>query len=256
MAGLKLDVARRDGVAVVTLDHAPVNALGTQLIAALHRTLDDVLKANDVGVLHFKSALKVFSAGANLAEMRANLANPERVDAQIDAVRDIQNVLKRIETFPVATLAEVGGAALGGGFELALACDLRVAANEAKLGLPETKLGLIPGAGGTQRLTRLCGKAVASRLILGAEVLDGQAARELGLVQWSVPRAELSAFADAQASRLSALPRSALREAKHCIASYFDPGRNGYEEELISTRRLLGEDETRKLVAAFLDSGK
>ena len=90
-------------------------------------------------------------------------------------------------------LAEIGGAAMGGGFELALACDLRIAANEAKVGLPEVRLGLIPGAGGTQRLTRLCGPALANRLILGAEVLDGATAAALGVVHWSAPRAELAA---------------------------------------------------------------
>ena len=118
---------------------------------------------------------------------------PDRMYAY---VAGIQRLYARIERLPQVTLAEIGGAAMGGGLELALACDLRIAAVEAKLGLPEARLGLIPGAGGTQRLTRLCGRPVAARLILGAETLDGAAARELGIVHWAVPRAELRGARD------------------------------------------------------------
>ncbi|TAN58315.1 MAG: enoyl-CoA hydratase/isomerase family protein, partial [Magnetospirillum sp.] len=182
-----------------------------------------------------------------------NLADPNKVDAQIDFVRDLQNVLRRIETLGVATIAEVGGAAMGGGLELALACDFRVAANEAKLALPEVNLGLIPGAGGTQRLTNLCGPSVAKRMILGAEILDGAAAHGLGVVHWAVPRAELAAFAQSLALRIGALPRAAVAASKSCIAAAADPARDGYEEELSATRDLLlHEPETRARVEAFL----
>ncbi|MDK9722043.1 MAG: enoyl-CoA hydratase/isomerase family protein [Rhodospirillales bacterium] len=245
------------GVARLILDHAPVNALGTGLIAALHRALDDVEQSKNVGVLQLKSALRVFCAGADLAEMRANFIDPKRIDHQIEDIRNIQNVLKRIESLGVVTLAEINGAAMGGGLELALACDLRVVAHEAKLALPETNLGLIPGAGGTQRLTRLVGAAISKRLILGAEILDGRAALEIGVAQWAVPRAELAVFADALALRLSQLPRAALAEAKSCIAAVFDPERDGYEEELAATRRLLqSEPETRRRVETFLNKEK
>ncbi|HEY7726055.1 MAG TPA: enoyl-CoA hydratase-related protein, partial [Anaeromyxobacteraceae bacterium] len=165
----------------------------------------------------------------------------------------LQRLLARIEALPLATLAEVGGAALGGGLELALACDLRVAAAEARVGLPEVGLGLVPGAGGTQRLTALCGPAVARRLILGAEVVGGAEAADLGLVHWAVPRAGLAAFAEGVADRLAALPRAAVAEAKSCIAARADPARDGFEEELAATRRLLlHEPETRSRVEAFL----
>jgi enoyl-CoA hydratase/carnithine racemase len=167
-------------------------------------------------------------------------------------VAAIQRLFARIERLPQVTLAEISGSALGGGLELALACDLRVAATTAKLGLPELQLGLIPGAGGTQRLTRLCGRAVAARLILGAETIDGVAARSLGLVQWAVPPAELQAYAAATARRVAALPRAALAAGKACIAAAGEPGRGGYADELEATRRLLGEIETRRRVNAFL----
>jgi enoyl-CoA hydratase/carnithine racemase len=150
------------------------------------------------------------------------------------------------------TIAEIGGAALGGGLELALACDLRIAAVEAKLGLPEARLGLIPGAGGTQRLTRLCGRPAAQRLILGAEVIDGATACDLGVVQWAVPRAELRERAAELARRVAALPLGALAASKACIAAAGEPGTGGYSLELEATRRLLTEPETRRRVEAFL----
>jgi enoyl-CoA hydratase len=248
-----LRLSRRDRVAVLTLESRPVNALSTRLVDALRRALDEVAADRDVRVLHVRSGLEVFCAGADLAEMRANLADPPRIDAQIAAVRELQAVLARLEALPMATLAELGGAAMGGGLELALACDLRVAASEARLALPEASLGLLPGAGGTQRLTALCGPAVAKRLILGAEAVDGAAAAALGLVQWAVPRDALAAFAAGVADRLGALPRAALAAAKSCIAASGDPARDGYEEELAATRELLlHEPETRERVEAFL----
>jgi enoyl-CoA hydratase len=250
--GAPLRLSRRGPVAVLTLESPPVNALGTRLVGALDGVLAEVAADREVRVLHVRSALQVFCGGADLAEMRANLAGSS-VDAQIAAVRDIQAVLARLEALPMATVAEIGGAAMGGGLELALACDLRVAAAEAKLALPETSLGLLPGAGGTQRLTALCGPAVAKRLILGAEVVDGTAAAAMGLVHWAVPREALPAHASGVADRLGALPRAALAAAKSCIAAFRDPARDGYAEELAATRELLlHEPETRARVEAFL----
>jgi enoyl-CoA hydratase/carnithine racemase len=167
-------------------------------------------------------------------------------------VAGIQRLYARIERLPQVTLAEIGGAAMGGGFELALACDLRIAANEAKIGLPEVRLGLIPGAGGTQRLTRLCGPALASRLILGAEILDGTAASELGVVHWAVPRAELAQRAAETARRIAGLPAAALAASKACIAAAGHKERGGYTDELEFTRLLLSNAETRQRVTAFL----
>lgn len=253
MAQQVLSVSRVGNVVVLTLDSPPVNALSKALIKALHGAMDQVEADKSVGAVHIRSATKVFCAGADLAEMRENLADPTKVDAQIDFVRDLQNVLKRIESLGVATIAEVGGAAMGGGLELALACDFRVAALEAKLALPEVNLGLIPGAGGTQRLTNLCGPSVAKRLILGAEILEGATAQSLGIVHWAVPRAELAAFVQGLAERIAALPCAAIAASKSCIAAAADPARDGYEEELSATRDLLlHEPETKARVGAFL----
>ena len=133
-----------------------------------------------------------------------------------------------------------------------MACDLRIAAAEAKLGLPEVRLGLIPGAGGTQRLTRLCGPATAARLILGAEILDGAAASELGVVHWAVPRVELAQRAAEIVRGIASLPAAALAASKACIAAAGHSDRGGYTDELEFTRLLLNNAETRQRVQAFL----
>ena len=151
------------------------------------------------------------------------------------------------------TIAEIGGAAMGCGLELTLACDIRVAAVEAKLGMPEVGLGLLPGAGGTQRLTRLCGRGIANRLILGGEIIDGALAEHLGVVQWTQPRAQLAEWTSKLATRFAESPRPALAASKQCMAAAGDPHRDGYAEELAATRKLYQHPETRRRVSEFLD---
>jgi enoyl-CoA hydratase/carnithine racemase len=166
-------------------------------------------------------------------------------------VREIQRVYARLERLPLVTLAEIGGAAMGGGLELALACDLRIASNEAQLGLPEARLGLLPGAGGTQRLARIAGEATAKRLILGAEVVSGAQAAALGIVQWAAPQEELAARARALAAGIAELPRDALAFCKRCIDAA--PGAAGFEMEVQGTASLLASDTTQRRVRAFLE---
>src|SRR5450631_1359551 len=247
---LRLELDKR--VARLTLDRPPVNAISAQWLKSFHGLLDTLGERDDWQVLHIRSSQKVFCAGADLTEMRARFYAPEGVEAMVGTVAEIQRLLARIEALPQVTLAEIGGAAVGGGFELALACDLRIAALEAKMGLPEARLGLIPGAGGTQRLTRLCGPALAGRLILGAEIVDGAAASELGVVHWAVPRAELAQRAAEMARRIAGLPAAALAASKACIAAAGHKDRGGYTDELEFTRLLLSNPETRQRVQAFL----
>jgi enoyl-CoA hydratase len=239
-------------VLVATLSRAPVNALNDKLIAALDTVLDRAVADDEVAVLHLRSDQRVFSAGADLALIQACFATPKGPDAMTDVVRGMQRLYARLEAAPLITLAEIETTALGGGLELALACDLRVAALEAQLGLTEARLGLLPGAGGTQRLTRLCGPGVAKRLILGAEVIDGATAERLGLVQWAKPRAELADWTRELAARLAAGTKAALAANKRCIAAADDNRRDGYAEEIAETRLLYDHPETRRKVEAFL----
>jgi enoyl-CoA hydratase/carnithine racemase len=244
--------ATTDGVTTLTLNRPPVNAISEEWVAAFEAKLDELARGPRFTVLHIRSEQKVFCAGADLKEVQGRMDVADGPDRMYAFVAGIQRLYFRIEALPQVTLAEIGGAAMGGGFELALACDLRIAANEAKVGLPEVRLGLIPGAGGTQRLTRLCGPALASRLILGAEILDGAAAAGLGVVHWAVPRAELAQRATELARRIAGLPAAALAASKACIAAAQQPGTGGFTDELEFTRSLLSNPETRQRVTAFL----
>jgi enoyl-CoA hydratase len=239
-------------VTILTLSHPPVNAISEEWVRAFETKLDELDRGPPSTVLHIRSEQKVFCAGADLKEVRARMDASDGPDRMYAYVAGIQRLYARIERLPQVTLAEIGGAAMGGGLELALSCDLRIAAAEAKLGLPEARLGLIPGAGGTQRLTRLCGPALAKRLILGAEILDGAAAAALGVVHWAVARAELAQRAQEIARGIAGLPAAALAASKACITAAGQDGRGGYSDELEYTRQLLNHAETRQRVQAFL----
>lgn len=247
-----IHTATGDGVFTVTLDRPPVNALDDALVDALHAAVQAATADPGICVLHLRSAARVFCAGADLALMQQSIRTPKGLEQMLALVSRLQELAWCIEAAPLVTIAELGGAALGGGFELALACDLRIAAHEAKLGLPEAGLGLVAAAGGTQRLTRLVGPGLARRLILGAETVDGATAERLGLVQWSLPRAELERGAREHAERIATLPRAAIAAAKQCIAAAQDHARDGFAEELAHTRRLYQHPVTRDRIAAFL----
>jgi len=243
-----------NGIATLTLSRAPVNAISEEWLRLFDAKLDELASRADWKVLHLRSDQNVFCAGADLKEVRARIEARDGPDRMYAYVAGIQRLYSRIEHLPQVTLAEIGGAAMGGGLELALACDLRIAATDAKLGLPEARLGLIPGAGGTQRLTKLCGAGIAARLILGAEIVDGSNACKLGIVQWAIPRAELQQRAIKIVQRISGLPAAALTASKACIAAAGEPGRGGYSDEIEATRRLLSNPETRQRIEAFFAS--
>jgi len=253
MTGPGMIVATTNGaVTVLTLSQPPVNAISEEWVRAFDAKLDELAGGPPCTVLHIRSDQKVFCAGADLREVWTHMGAPDGAERMYAYVAGIQRLYARIEQLPQVVLAEIGGAAMGGGLELALACDLRIAAAEARLGLPEARLGLLPGAGGTQRLTRLCGAALAARLILGAEILDGVAASTLGVVNWAVPRPELAQRAAGIVAGIANLPAAALAASKACIAAAGHRDRGGFTDELEFTRRLLGNAETRERVEAFL----
>jgi len=239
-------------LALVTLSRAPVNAIDEAWLAHLDDILARVERAEGVAALLVRSSERIFSAGADLQLMRSRFDNPRGRARMVAFVRDIQRVYARLAALPQVTIAELGGAALGGGFELALACDLRIAAEQAKLGLPEARLGLLPGAGGTQRLTRIAGEAIAKRLILCAETVSGTQAAALGLVHWAVPLAELPARAKELASGIAALPAAAVAACKRCIHGSLEPNTDGYAMEVDATAALLASDATQERVRQFL----
>lgn len=240
-------------VACITLSRPPVNAIDEAWLAGLDGAIDAVERAEGVAVLLIRSIERAFCAGADLALMRSRYETETGRARMVSFVREIQRVYTRLEQLGVVTIAEIGGAALGGGFELALACDLRIVADAARLGLPEARLGLVPGAGGTQRLTRIAGEPVARRLILAAEVVTGADAVALGIAQYLAPAEELAARAQALAHQIAALPPAAIAACKRCIGAAVGDYEDGYELELVATGELLARAETQARVRRFLD---
>jgi enoyl-CoA hydratase/carnithine racemase len=241
-----ISLVHEGALAVATLARAPVNAIDEAWLSCFDELLTKVGRIPETPVLLLRSSERAFCAGADLELMRSRFDSAEGRARMVAFAREMQRVFARLERLPQVTLAEIGGAAMGGGLELALACDLRIAAEGARLGLPEPRLGLVPGAGGTQRLPRIAGEAVARRLILGAEVVSGAQAAVLGVVQWAVPAGELAARARAIAADIATLPAAALAAAKRCLGAA-----DGYERELEATGELLAQEETRRRVRAF-----
>jgi enoyl-CoA hydratase len=248
---IRLDVA--NSIATLTLSRPPVNAISDGMIGLFDKRLDEVEAQADCKVVHLRSDQKVFCAGADLAEVRQRFDAADGCERAYDYVSRLQRLYDRIERLSQVTLAEIGGAAMGGGLELALACDLRIVASDAKVGLPEVRLGLIPAGGGTQRLTRLCGRGLAARLIFGAETLTGTEATRLGLAQWEAAPSEIAARAEAIAQRIAALPFAALAGSKACIGFAAESDNRGFAAEREETRRLSADPDTRQRVAAFLN---
>jgi methylglutaconyl-CoA hydratase len=193
------------------------NALSRALVAALRAQLDALANQPDLTAVVLAGAEdKAFCAGADLKERLGMTLAETR--AFLD---DLGALVQAIEDFPRPVVAALSGAAFGGGLEIALACDLRLADDSATLGLSEVRLGIIPGAGGTQRLSRLCGVAVAKELILTGRRIDANTAHQLGLVSGVVAKPELRAAVTSLCSELSAAGPLALAAAKRAIDTGF-----------------------------------
>ncbi|HJV16491.1 MAG TPA: enoyl-CoA hydratase [Bacillales bacterium] len=176
---------RVDGIAIITLNRQnAANALSKEMLLELQNVLDDLKNNREIRVVILTAAgEKVFCAGADLKERKEM---SER--SVIQAVRMIGTTVNKVAALPQPVIAALNGGAFGGGLELALACDLRIGALEAKLGLTETSLAIIPGAGGTQRLPRLIGIGKAKELIYTAKQLSAEEAVSIGLLEYAVPR--------------------------------------------------------------------
>ncbi|MDB5513118.1 MAG: enoyl-CoA hydratase [Enterovirga sp.] len=250
---LRLTVERR--VATLTLDNPPVNAIGSAMLAALEATLDDLAAHPDVSVLRIRSAGRIFCAGADLKEVGSWAGSPSGPAAMAAWLKRLHAALDRLAALPMLTIAELSGSALGGGLELALACDLRLAAEGGSFGLPEVKVGLLPGAGGTQRLTTLCGIGTAKRLILTGETIGAGEALRVGLVQWAYPADAFGDAAEELAARTARLPSEALRGAKSCIAVAAPMSPAGAAAEVETVIRLLHVPDSQEALKRFLTGG-
>lgn len=201
-----------NGVRTLSLDRPPVNALGRELVAELNRVCEQLLDDHEARVLIVRSAGKHFCAGADLKERKGMSLDDVRA-----FVPQLAGACQGIADLPIPTIAAVRGAAAGGGCELALACDLRILADDTKIGLRETALGIIPGAGGTQRLPRIAGIATAKRWIFAAELHDAEAALADGVADKVVPTDRLDEETLAFAETIAANGPIAVKLAKRAI---------------------------------------
>lgn len=237
-----------DGVAVVEISHGKANTLSTAVLAQLAEVAAE-LTATPAGAVVITGKGRMFAAGAEISEF----GGPG--EAAIIA-EGFHRALDAVAAIPSVVVAAVNGFALGGGCELALACDLRMAADNAVLGQPEILLGIIPGGGGTQRLARLVGPARAKDLILTGRQVRAEEALAMGLVDRVVPAESLRDEALALATTLAAGPRRAHALAKHAI----DAGLDGsLADGLVLERRVFtevfGTSDAAIGVASFLEHG-
>jgi enoyl-CoA hydratase/carnithine racemase len=200
------------GIGTIRLDRPPMNALNGEIQHGLIAACREAAERRDVSAVIVWGGEKVFAAGADIKEMET-MSYTDMVDHSA-LLQDFTRALARL---PKPTVAAITGYALGGGCEVALACDFRVAADDARLGQPEILLGIIPGAGGTQRLARLVGPAKAKDLVFSGRFVKAAEALEIGLVDAVVPAAEVYDTAHAMVARYVGGPAYALRAAKEAI---------------------------------------
>ncbi len=239
------------GVGTIRLDRPKMNAINGQLRADLHAAALEAGEREDVRAVVLYGGERVFAAGADIAEM-AELPYAEAVSWG----QQLQETLRVVDRIPKPVVAAVTGYALGGGFELALAADFRVMGERAKVGLPEITLGIIPGAGGTQRLPRLVGPARAKELVFSGRHLAADEALRLGLAEQVVPDAEVYAAARALAERFAAGPAVALRAAKQAVDDGLEVDLDsGLRLETALFTALFGTEDQKTGMRTFLAEG-
>ena len=237
-------------VARITLHNPPANVLNLPVLKELELVLNEVEEDEYVRVVIVTGTGRFFCAGADMNE----LAHLNTAHGGSDFAVRGQSLLSRIERSEKPVLAAINGTCVGGGLELALACHIRVAAAGALLGLPEIKLGLIPGFGGTQRLPRVVGASHAAEMILTGESLAAEEALRIGLVSRVVLPHELVAQAEAIAALMTARGKNAIEAALHAIRGGLDiPLSEGLAREAELFGRLCATPEKQEAVQAFLE---
>ncbi|MBA2476210.1 MAG: enoyl-CoA hydratase/isomerase family protein [Actinobacteria bacterium] len=239
-------------VALVTIDRPPVNALSAALIGELEHAFTTLGDDSAVRAIVLRGAgERAFVAGADISEFPSI---DEGTVSEGGSARGIQKLAGQMEALPKPIVAAIHGYCLGGGLETALACDVRIAAEDAQLGFPEIKLGLLPGGGGTQRSVRAIGPARAKLLYLTGDPISGQQAYEWGLVERVVPRAELVEAAKGLAATLAERSPHAIGELKAlALASRDLPVEEGQRLEAEAFARCLASEDGREGVSAFLE---
>lgn len=236
------------GITVVSIDRPPANALGMPLLDGMHLAMDAAEQAGDVKVLVVSSALTgYFAAGADIKHLSS--IDAETFTAYGDRMREVND---RLAAAPYLSIAAVDGVALGGGLELAMACTLRVAGPHGRFGLPEVKLGLIPGAGGTQRLPRLVGRGRALDIMLTARQVDAGEAFRIGLVDRLTEGDVLDAALEFARELIGPSLPAQLSVVRTVNAAHDLPLVEGARYEVAEIQSLFEDGEAGEGIAAFV----
>ena len=240
--------------ALITINRPnKLNALNKDTIKELHKALAVLQKDKEVRVIIITgSGEKAFVAGADIAEF-ANFSVKQGTKL---AAKGQELLFDFIENLSKPVIAAINGFALGGGLELAMACHFRVASENAKMGLPEVSLGVIPGYGGTQRLPQLVGKGRAMEMIMTAGMIDAPSALDYGLVNHVVPQEELLALCTQLASKISNNSAVAINYAIKAINDCFNSSENGYDTEIKGFGKCFGTEDFKEGTSAFLEKRK
>jgi enoyl-CoA hydratase len=243
-----------DGIGQITINRpSKLNALNVATIKELHDAFDGLDNNHEVrAIIITGEGEKAFVAGADISEF-ANFSIEE--GAQL-AAQGQELLFDFVEKLKTPVIAAVNGFALGGGLELAMACHFRVASDNAKMGLPEVSLGVIPGYGGTQRLPQLIGKGRAMEMIMTAGMIDAETAKNYGLVNHVVPQAELLEFTKGIASKIIKNSPVAISKAIKAINANFKDGVDGYDVEIRNFGKCFGTEDFKEGTTAFLEKRK
>jgi enoyl-CoA hydratase len=247
-------IEKQEAIAVVTINRPDkLNALNKATIEELHEAFDSLSNDKAIkAIILTGSGEKAFVAGADISEFaHFDVANGGKL-----AAKGQELLFDFVQNLTTPVIAAVNGFALGGGLELAMSCHFRVASANAKMGLPEVTLGVIPGYGGTQRLPQLVGKGRAMEMIMTAAMIDAEAAKNYGLVNHVVEQTELLEFAKGLALKITKNSSTAIAKAIEAINANFEDGVNGFEVEIQNFGACFGTEDFKEGTTAFLEKRK
>ena len=247
-------IATENNITTITINRpTKLNALNVVTINELHDAFKTAGENNAIQVIILTgSGEKAFVAGADISEF----AHFSIEEGEQLAAEGQEKLFDFVENLKTPVIAAVNGFALRGGLELAMACHFRVASENAKMGLPEVTLGVIPGYGGTQRLAQLVGKGRAMELIMTAGMIDAETAKNYGLVNYVVAQEELLDFTKGIATKITKNSSVAIAKAIEASNANFEDGTNGYEVEIKNFGLFLGTEDFKEGTTAFLEKRK
>ncbi|PYZ93693.1 enoyl-CoA hydratase [Salipaludibacillus keqinensis] len=248
---IRLETEKRLGI--ITLNHSPANAISQEMILELEQAIDELIETPEVKVILLRGEGRFFAAGADIKEFTSVKHGQQFREMS----REGQRVFRKFELSTKPVLACIHGAALGGGLELAMACHIRLVANDAKLGLPELQLGLIPGFAGTQRLPRLVGKAKATEMMLTSEPVTGEQAVSLGLANQSFPSENFLEKAKEFAHNISEKSAPSLSYVLELVQeSEKEQLERGQEKEAVRFGDVFEKRDASEGIKAFMEKRK